>query len=218
MNKSEKFWDQSAGNYDNTEEKFEFIHRWSRENTKKYLKETDVVLDYGCGTGTTACEISSLVKSIRAIDISTAMIDIAKGKAAAGGVVNIDFEQADIFDEQFAEASFDVVLAFNMLHTVPDAEKVVYRTFELLKPGGTFISVTPCLGGKKSVFVTLQIWLVRLLLKVGVIPVPIRQLKSADLDALVSDDRFDVIDTEEIFKGASSYFMVAKKGVLPSGS
>ena len=211
MSKSEKFWDQSASNYDNTEEKFEFIHSRSRENTKRYLKDTDIVLDYGCGTGTTACEVSSLVKSVRAIDISTGMIEIAKGKAATGGVVNVDFEQAVIFDEEFENGSFDVVLAFNMLHTVPDPESVVQRTVELLKPGGLFISVTPCLGGKKSALVSLQILLVRALLKVGVIPVPIRQLKSADLDDLMDEERLQVIETEEIFKGASSYFMVAKK-------
>lgn len=211
MSKSEKFWDQSASNYDNTEEKFEFIHSRSRANTKRNLKDTDIVLDYGCGTGTTACEISGLVKSVRAIDISTGMIEIAKRKAATGGVVNVDFEQADIFDEEFENGSFDVVLAFNMLHTVPDPESVVQRTVELLKPGGLFISVTPCLGGKKSALVSLQILLVRALLKVGVIPVPIRQLKSADLDDLMDDERLQVIETEEIFKGASSYFMVAKK-------
>ena len=211
MSKSEKFWDQSASNYDNTEEKFEFIHSRSRENTKRYLKDTDIVLDHGCGTGTTACEISGLVKSVRAIDISTGMIEIAKGKAATGGVVNVDFEQADIFDEEFENGSFDVVLAFNMLHTVPDPESVVQRTVELLKPGGLFISVTPCLGGKKSALVSLQILLVRALLKIGVIPVPIRQLKSADLDDLMDDERLQVIETEEIFKDASSYFMVAKK-------
>jgi 2-polyprenyl-3-methyl-5-hydroxy-6-metoxy-1,4-benzoquinol methylase len=211
MCKSEKFWDQSASNYDNTEEKFEFIHSRSRENTKRYLKDTDIVLDYGCGTGTTACEISGLVKSVRAIDISTGMIEMAKGKAATGGVVNVDFEQADIFDEEFENGSFDVVFAFNMLHTVPDPESVVQRTVELLKPGGLFISVTPCLGGKKSALVSLQILLVRALLKAGVIPIPIRQLKSADLDDLMDDERLQVIETEEIFKGASSYFMVAKK-------
>lgn len=211
MSKSEKFWDQSASNYDHTEEKFEFIHSRSRENTKRYLKDTDIVLDYGCGTGTTACEISGLVKSVRAIDISTGMIEIAKGKAARGGVVNVDFEQADIFDEEFENGSFDVVLAFNMLHTVPDPESVVQRTVELLKPGGLFISVTPCLGGKKSALVSLQILLVRALLKVGVIPIPIRQLKSVYLDDLMDDERLQVIETEEIFKGASSYFMAAKK-------
>lgn len=211
MNKSEKFWDQSASNYDNTEEKFEFIHSRSRENTKRHLKATDNVLDYGCGTGTTACEISGLVKSVRAIDISTAMIEIAKGKAATAGVVNVDFEHADIFEEAFQNGSFDVVLAFNMLHTVPDPESVVQRTVELLKPGGLFISVTPCLGGKKSALVLLQILLVRALLRLRVIPIPIRQLKSADLDHLMDDERLQVIETEAIFKGASSYFMVAKK-------
>ena len=182
MSKSEKFWDQSASNYDNTEGRFDFIHSRSRENTKRYLKDTDIVLDYGCGTGTTACEISGLVKSVRAIDISTGMIEIAKGKATTGSVVNVDFEQADIFDEEFENGSFDVVLAFNMLHTVPDPESVVQRTVELLKPGALFISVTPCLGGKKSALVSLQILLVRALLKLGVFPVPIRQLKSPDLD------------------------------------
>jgi 2-polyprenyl-3-methyl-5-hydroxy-6-metoxy-1,4-benzoquinol methylase len=211
MSKSEKFWDQAANNYDNTEEKFEFIHRRSRENTKRYLKDTDIVLDYGCGTGMTACEISSLVKSVRAIDISSKMIEISKGKAATGGIVNVDFEQADIFDEEFEHGSFDVVLAFNMLHTVPDPESVVQRAVELLKSGGLFISVTPCLGGKKSTLVSLQILLVRALLRVGIIPVPIRQLKGADLDDLMDDERLQVIETEKIFKGASSYFMVAKK-------
>ncbi len=211
MSKTEKFWDQSASNYDNTEEKFEFIHSRSRKNTKRYLKSTDNVLDYGCGTGTTACAISGLVKSVRAIDISSRMIEIAKGKAAAAGVVNIGFGQADIFDKEFKNGSFDVVLAFNMLHTVPDPESVVQRTVELLKPDGLFMSVTPCLGGKKSALVSLQILLVRALLKFGVIPVPIRQFKSADLDDLLADERLQVIETEMIFKGASSYFMVAKK-------
>ncbi|MEN8874175.1 MAG: class I SAM-dependent methyltransferase [Pacificibacter sp.] len=211
MNKSEKFWDQSASNYDNTEEKFEFIHSRSRENTKRYLKDTDIVLDYGCGTGTTACEISGLVKSVRAIDISTGMIDIAKRKAATGVVTNVDFEQADIFDDSFENGSFDVVLAFNMLHTVPDPKHVVQRTLELLKDGGLFISITPCLGGKKSVVIALQILLVRVLLMVGAIPIPIRQLKSTDLDDLIDHEKLQVIETEEIFKGASSYFMVAKK-------
>ncbi len=211
MNKSEKFWNQSASSYDKTEEKFEFIHSRSREYAKRHLKNTDIVLDYGCGTGTTACEISGLVKSVRAIDISTAMIEIAKAKAATGGIINIDFEKSDIFDEKFENGSFDVVLAFNVLHTVPDPESVVQRTVDLLKPGGLIISVTPCLGSKKSALVALQILLVRALLRVGVIPVPIRQLKSADLDDLMDDQRLQVIETEEIFKGASSYFVVAKK-------
>ncbi len=110
--------------------------------------------------GTGACVISALVKSVRAIDISTGMIEIAKAKAASAGVVNVEFEKADIFDEQFENSSFDVVLAFNVLHTVHDPKRVVQRTVGLLKPGGLFISVTPCLGGRKSILVSLQILIV----------------------------------------------------------
>lgn len=211
MNKSEKFWDQSADNYDKTEEKFEYIHSRTRENTKKHLKSSDVVLDYGCGTGTTACELSSLVREIHAIDISSRMIEIAQGKAVAKNVTNVDFEQGDIFDGRYKKGSFDVILAFNMLHTVPDPQSVVQRTLELLKPGGAFISVTPCLGGKMSFLVSLQILVVRILLRVGIIPVPIRRLRSTDLEDLVADERFQIVDTEAVYKGASSYFMVARK-------
>lgn len=211
MSKSKDFWDKSADNYDKTEERFEFIHSRTRENAKKYLNGSDVVLDYGCGTGTTACELAGLVKEVHAIDISPKMIEIAKAKAAARNVANVDFEQADIFDERYQKESFDVILAFNMLHTVPAPQRAVQRTLELLKPGGIFISVTPCLRGRMSFLVRLQILFVRMLLKVGIIPVPIRRLKSSELDDLVADENFQIVDTEEVYKGASSYFMVAKK-------
>lgn len=211
MSKSEKFWDQSADKYDKTEERFEYIHSRTRENTKRHLTSSDLVLDYGCGTGTTACELSSFVKEVHAIDISSRMIEIAKGKAVADNVTNICFEQADIFDGRYKKESFDVILAFNMLHTVPDPQSVVQRTLELLKPGGAFISVTPCLGGRMSFLVSLQILLVRILLRLGIIPVPIRRLRSTDLEDLVADERFQIIDTELVYKGASSYFMVARK-------
>lgn len=211
MSTPEEFWDQSADNYDKTEERFEFIHHRTREKTKNYLQDTDVVLDYGCGTGSTACELSNSVKQIYAIDISSKMIKIAKNKTAASNIENVDFEQGDIFDEKYQQASFDVILALNMLHTIPDPERTVKRIIELLKPGGTFVSVTPCLGGKMSFLVGLQILLVRVLLRIGIIPIPIRRLRTADLDQLVADEKLQIVETEEIYKGASSYLVVAKK-------
>lgn len=214
MSKSQDFWDKSAENYDRTEERFEYIHSRTREGAKKHLKNTDVVLDYGCGTGTTACELAGRVKEICAIDTSRRMIEISKGKAAYGNIANVDFVLADIFDERYEKESFDVILAFNMLHTVPDAQRVVQRTLELLKPGGAFISVTPCLGGKMSFLISLQILLVRLLLATGIIPVPIRRLKTIDLDKLLAIKGLKIVRTEEIYKGASSYFVVAKRTAI----
>ena len=211
MNKSETFWDKASKNYDKTEGRFEYIHSKSRENTKKHLNVNDIVLDYGCGTGTTACELAGQVKEIHAIDISSKMIEAAKEKADASNVENVSFVQADIFDERYKEESFDAILAFNMLHTVPNPRDAVKRVHELLKPEGLFISVTPCLRGKMSFLVSLQIQLVRILCAIGIIPIPIRRLKSSELDDLVSNGNFQAIETEEIYKGASSYFVAAKK-------
>ncbi|RVW00204.1 class I SAM-dependent methyltransferase [Rhodococcus xishaensis] len=212
MNEPEAFWDKSASKYDKTEERFEYIHTKSRENAKKHLKGADIILDYGCGTGTTSCELASEVKEIHSLDISSKMIELADEKAAASGVANVTFVQADIFDKRYEEGTFDAILAFNVLHTVPNPHKVVERMHALLKPQGLVISVTPCLRDKMSLLVGIQILLFRILSKIGIIPIPVRRLKSSELDDLLKSRNFQIIDAENIYKGASSYFMVAKRG------
>ena len=211
MSKSVVFWDKASENYDKTEKRFEYIHSKSRENTKKYLNASDIILDYGCGTGTTSCEFANHVKEIHAIDISSKMIEIAKRKADANKVENINFSQTDIFDKRYKQDSFDVILAFNMLHTVANPQVVLQKIYELLKPKGLFISVTPCFRDKMSFLVNIQIQLVQILCKIGVIPIPIRRLKISELDNLLVHGGFQKIDSKKLYKGASSYFVVAKK-------
>lgn len=211
MSKSIEFWDTASKKYDKTEQRFEYIHSKSRENTKKYLKDDDIVLDYGCGTGTTSCVIAHHVKQIHAIDISSKMIEIDKAKAVVGKIENINFLQTDIFDKRYHNDSFDTILAFNMLHTVSNPHEVTQRIHDLLKPEGLFISVTPCLREKMSFSVSAQIQLIRMLCKIGIIPIEIRRLKSSDLDDLMANAEFEIIETEKTYKGASSYFVVAKK-------
>jgi 2-polyprenyl-3-methyl-5-hydroxy-6-metoxy-1,4-benzoquinol methylase len=207
----EKFWDGASKNYDKTEERFEYIHSRSRENTKRFLKDGDLVLDYGCGTETTACQFAGQVKEVHAIDISSKMIELAREKAVAAKAQNVIFEQTDIFDSEFAKESYDVILAFNMLHTVPSPRDVVLRINELLKPEGLFISVTPCLRQKMSFLVNLQIQFVSVLCKLGLIPIPIRRITSSEVDSLLETGRFKTVESEDIYKDASSYFVVAKK-------
>ncbi|MFC1236192.1 class I SAM-dependent methyltransferase [Vibrio sp. F74] len=215
MNKTESFWDKASKNYDKSEERFEYIHNKTRGNTKKYLDINNIVLDYGCGTGTKSCELASQVKEIHAIDISSEMIESAKTKAASCRIENISFEHTTIFDKQFRNESFDVILAFNMLHTIDNPHDVIRRIYELLKPDGLFISATPCLNGRKSFLVNIQIYLVRFLSKFGLIPITIRRYKSCDLDDLIKNGDFQKVATEQLYKGASSYFVVAKKALQP---
>jgi ubiquinone/menaquinone biosynthesis C-methylase UbiE len=212
MSRTEEFWNASADNYDRTEERFEAIHRRSRENAREHVRKTDVVLDYGCGTGTTACDLAGRVKSIHGIDISAKMIELATEKAVQDGLENATFAQADIFEEGFEKESFDVILAFNVFHTIPEPHLAVARMHELLKPGGLVVSVTPCFRDRASFVGNLQILLVRTLCWVGAISIPIRSVDSSELDSLLAGSgSFQIVDAESIFEGTSSYFLVARK-------
>lgn len=211
MDKSEKFWDKASKNYDTTEERFEQIHSRVREKTKVHLSATDVVLNYGCGTGTKACELAGFVSEVVGIDISADMIELGKAKSSTHAVENVRFEQTTIFDETLKDTSFDVVMAFNMLHTVPSPETVVKRIHEVLKLGGLFISVTPCMAEKKFFFVSLQIGIFRLLSKIGLVPISFEFYGSSDVDGLIGSKDFQTIRSESIFARATSYFVVAKK-------
>ena len=118
INKSEKFWDMISNDFDTQAKakRVDQIHIKTVENAKKYLNGSNIVLDYGCATGTVAIEIAENVKKIYGIDLSSKMVDAAKRKAAERKIENIDFAQSTIFDERYQRESFDVILALNVLH------------------------------------------------------------------------------------------------------
>jgi len=208
MNKSEKFWDMLSKNFDKRVKKyFEQNYIKTIENTKKYINVSDIVLDYACGTGLITIEIADKVTKIYAIDISSKMIVAAKRKAGERKIENIDFAQSTIFDDRLKRESFDVILAFNVLHLVEDAQKVMQRINELLKPGGLIISTTACMREKKSLINIL----VYLLIKTGVVPY-IRFFKISELEDTIANGNFKIIGTEKLYDiNQPLPFIVAKK-------
>jgi len=204
--KSEKFWDNAADTYDQEERKDEQTYIKIIEKTKKYLKASDVLLDFGCGTGLISNEIADHVKVIRAIDISSKMIEIAKQKADGRNIENIDYAQATIFDERYLSGSFDVILAFYILHLVEDTHQVIQRIHELLKPGGLMISATPCMGERKT-FLNIPLLLAT---KIGLVP-NIRSFKISELEGSIAAGNFEIDETERLKKSSPEYFIVARK-------
>ncbi|PWB55895.1 MAG: class I SAM-dependent methyltransferase [Candidatus Methanoperedenaceae archaeon] len=204
MNKSEKFWDRMAKYLDRVERQDEATNIKIIEKTRNRLKISDNVLDYGCGTGTAAIEIAGSVTTVNGIDISSKMIEAAKRKTVERNVKNIDFAQTSIFDEKLKTGSFDVVLCFHLLHLVEDTPKVMQRINELLKPGGMIISATPCIRGT---FLGVLLWPVS---KIGLIP-PITLFKISELEDLLTDGNFEIVETECLHKSGQLYFVVATK-------
>jgi 2-polyprenyl-3-methyl-5-hydroxy-6-metoxy-1,4-benzoquinol methylase len=205
-NKAEKFWDMMANQFDKQTSHFE---KPPVEKAKKYLTLTDNVLDYGCATGSISVGIADNVKEVKGIDISSKMVEAAIRKANEHKKLNVDFIQSTIFDERLKGESFDVILAFNILHFFRDTLEVTSRLKGLLKPGGLIISVTACMG-EKSLSNTLQYLLFTPLIKLGIIPY-MRFLKTSELERSMTDLNLQIIEAENLNNSPANHFIVAKK-------
>lgn len=201
---SEKFWDKMASVYDNAERVDTPVNLKIMEKTRHYLAGDDVVLDVGCGTGLFANELAGNVKIIHAIDISSKMVEIARKNADDRNIANVKYLQATLFDEKLGKSSFDVVMAFYIIHLLEDADLALQRICDLLKPGGLFISVTPCMGDKPF-----QSFLLSLTGRIGLTP-KIRGFKANQLIDLVGQ-RFEILETECIKREGQQYFIAARK-------
>ncbi len=97
------------------------------------------VLEAGCGVGAQTVTLARRSPGARftAIDVSRASLEEAKRATDDAGIVNVIFQQADIFNLPFAPASFDhVFICFVLEHLSRPAEALALFN-GLLKPGGT---------------------------------------------------------------------------------
>lgn len=140
-----RFWDRAARKYAANPIADPGGYQRTLDATRAHLKSGDLALEFGCGTGTTALRLASSVARIIATDLSAEMIAIAREKAAAQGIGNVSFEVATFAGAPWHDATFDVVLAFNVLHLVAPLPDALGGAHRLLGPGGVLISKTPCL-------------------------------------------------------------------------
>lgn len=142
MKESKEFWDRSAARYARSPVRDEETYRKKLRITQEYLRPDWSVLEFGCGTGSTAIIHAPYVRQILATDISDRMLDIAERKARDAGIENVRFEQGTLDSLDLHTESFDAVLGLNVLHLLEDVEGTISRVHGLLKPGGIFVSST----------------------------------------------------------------------------
>ena len=146
MTTSAKFWDKIAEKYAQQPIADEAAYQKKLAVTRDYLRPDMKVLEIGCGTGSTAILHVPYVKHIRAIDFSANMIAIARGKAQAEHIHNVTFEQATIEDLNVPNQSLDAVLGLSILHLLRDKKAAIALVYQMLKPGGIFVTSTACMG------------------------------------------------------------------------
>ncbi len=147
MAQASRFWDRHAKGYAKRPVADQTAYEKKLKVTQDYLRPDMDVLELACGTGTTALLHAPFVKHILAIDISDGMLEIARAKAEAGNVKNVNFERSSIDDFEANDATYDAVIAHSILHLLDDKRPILEKIHRMLKPGGVFVSSTVCLSG-----------------------------------------------------------------------
>lgn len=101
------------------------------------------VLDLGCGTGIYFDVLAEHVGEVEALDLSAPMIETAKDYCEKNRLSSFHPKvgTADALD--YADGYFDTVIAFDLLHHVPDLNRVVDEVYRVIKPGGHFFVFEP---------------------------------------------------------------------------
>ena len=211
MQQAAQFWDRVAEKYARRPVRDEEAYAQTLERTRTYLKQSDHMLELGCGTGTTALKLAGAVERITASDLSPNMIRIARDKADSAGIDNVRFVTADLFDSALAGTTYDVVAAFNLIHLLQDPEAAVRHVHALLKQDGFFISKTPCEPGTGAPFVYRLLRLVLPLLQwIGKAPF-VNFMSPNELADLIECNGFKVIETGNYPVSPPNHFIVARK-------
>ena len=202
---SARFWDRIADRYARKPIADEEAYRTKLRVTREYLRPDMEVLEFGCGTGSTALTHAPFVKRILATDISPRMIEIARGKAAASHIDNVEFRPGAIDHFSAPDGSFDAVLGLSILHLLEDRDAVLAKVHRLLKPGGLFVSSTACLGDTMGYFKLIA----PIGKALGLIPL-VKVFTEADLRDALTRRGLEIDHRWQPGKG-KSVFIVAKK-------
>ena len=118
-------------------------HRWrTAENSAAYLlprlRPGLDILDVGCGPGTITVDLARRTGMGRVIGVDNAAeaIGIARTTAHESRLTNVRFATGDAYHLDFADGSFDVVHAHQMLQHLSDPVGALGEMGRVCRPGG----------------------------------------------------------------------------------
>lgn len=207
MPESDKFWDRTAERYAKRPVSDEATYHRKLIETQSYFRPNMRILEFGCGTGTTAVHHAPHVRHIDAIDISENMLKIGRGKASEAGIDNITFTGGTLAEFNAGDASYDAVLGLNVIHLLPDRQAEIAEVARILKPGGIFVTSTVCLAHSYLRFIKL---LAPLGKRLGLMP-DVFILAEAELASEITRAGFEIERQWHHGPNGIAVFMIARR-------
>lgn len=138
----EKYDPSYTGNYHATDAYLQFEAELLAADIAK-LKNRNVALDLGCGTGSLSLELGSRheFKQVRGYDLSKDMISVANRKKEDAGAENVIFEERDLEAGEFpldTNSVSYIVMNVGTASDMVDLPKMLLTISRVLEPRGRF--------------------------------------------------------------------------------
>jgi ubiquinone/menaquinone biosynthesis C-methylase UbiE len=142
-NKAAATYDAAADSYDHPVNSF--WERYGRRTVDRLaLPAGGRVLDACCGSGASAIPAAQAVGPrgfVLGVDLAEKMLALARAKARARGVGNVEFRRADMLDPRLGDG-FDAVLCVFGIFFVPDTGAAARELWRRVRPGGQLAITT----------------------------------------------------------------------------
>ncbi len=202
---AEVFWDRHAPKYVAKPIADQPSYEAKLNHVRSLLLPTDKVLEIGCGSGNTALQLAPACADVTASDLSSRMIECARSRKRNTSTRDVRFVHADA-NRILADGPFDTILAFSLLHLVPDVLDTLGAIHAQLKSGGLFISKTVCIAERNIGIRSL----VRLISAAPFTP-DVNLLSQSALQSRIQCTGFEIIETRYFGGQCMDPFIVARR-------
>jgi ubiquinone/menaquinone biosynthesis C-methylase UbiE len=139
LDRTRRIWDKTAARYDRQIRRCELVlipggREWACAQAR------GDVLEVAVGTGRNLPFYGPAVTSLTGVDLSPAMVDIARGRAAGlGREAELTVGNAESLG--FGDDTFDTVVCTISLCNIPDDRAAIAEMYRVLRPGGRLVLV-----------------------------------------------------------------------------
>jgi ubiquinone/menaquinone biosynthesis C-methylase UbiE len=99
------------------------------------VKRSDVVIDFGCGTGFYTVPLAKIAKRVVGIDVQAKMLKTAESYAEKSNV-KVEFYQSDGKNIPLPDSTADLIFLRRVFHELGDKQAVCQELTRLLKQNG----------------------------------------------------------------------------------
>ncbi len=121
-----------------------FLGQLERQNVLSFLEPSFDALEIGCGDASHSIEYAQGVRSLSGLDLTASLLDLARARAAAAGVENLELSQGSVLDigKLYQPRRFDCIISQRCLINLPEwrhQRDALAQARDLLKPGGLLL-------------------------------------------------------------------------------